>query len=167
MSTPQHSVTQRRQPPGIIVGLFVSIVVVFAISITFVFAQQWLPNSNRYLEFILVPGAILLTVLGAALVALAARASLARGLKVALVITGISALGIPLCAILHNVVYGLMILWLGDEYWERSAGGDEGVFFILALIVFPAALLVGAVISTVLLWRSGRGASADASRTRL
>jgi len=156
MSALQHPVTGWGKPSGIIVGVFSCTVAVFLISAAFIFAQQWIPNSNQYFAFILLPAAGLLTILGAVLVVLAARARLARGLKTALVVTGSSAIGIPLCAILHNVVYGLMILIFGDGFWERSNAGDEGFFFILALIVLPVVLLVSAAISAVLLVRAGK-----------
>jgi hypothetical protein len=156
MPATQSAVPSQGQSRGALVGVFIATVAVFLISIAFIFAQDWIPNSNRYFEFILLPAAGLLTILGAALVVLAARSRLAHGLKAALVITGSSALGIPLCAILHNVVYGLMILVFGEGFWERSNAGDEGFFFILALIVLPIVLLVSAAISAVLLLRAGK-----------
>jgi hypothetical protein len=156
MPAARSAVPAQGQPRGALVGVFIATVAVFLISIAFIFAQDWIPNSNRYFEFILLPAAGLLTILGAVLVVLAARARLARGLKTALVLTGSSALGIPLCAILHNVVYGLMILIFGEGFWERSNAGDEGFFFILALIVLPIVLLVSAAFCTVLLLRASR-----------
>ena len=65
---------------------------------------------------------------------------------------GASAAGIPICAILHNLVYGLLIAWFGKGFWERHVpGGDEPVFFVLALLVCPALFLLGTVGSIVLL----------------
>lgn len=62
--------------------------------------------------------------------------------------TGISAALIPICAILHNVVYGLCMMWFGRDFWK---GGDEAVFFILAIFVFPAMFVLGTTGSIVLL----------------
>ena len=88
-------------------------------------------------------------VLGLVLVVLTARRSEARTRKVFFILTGASAAGIPICAILHNLVYGLFILWFGKGFW--GPGGDEPVFFILGVLVCPALVLVGAVGSGVLL----------------
>lgn len=57
--------------------------------------------------------------------------------------TGASALGIPVFAILHNLVYGVLIKLFGDNFWGE--GGDEPVFFLLATIVSPVVFLVGIV----------------------
>jgi len=159
MAAAQDPVSERGKPPGSILGVFIGTVAVFLLLIAFIFAQEWIPNSNTYFEYIFFPGIAALTILGVVLVILAARAKLGRGLKLALTLTGVAAIGMPASAILHNVVYGLLILWFGQDFWGGSAGGDEGFFFILALIVFPAVLIVSAVISIVLFLRACRSAS--------
>lgn len=58
-----------------------------------------------------------------------------------------SAIGFLVFAILHNVVYALGIVWFGDDFW---AAGDESVLFIIALIVCPLGLLVGATGTLIL-----------------
>ena len=58
-----------------------------------------------------------------------------------------SAIGIPIFAILHNVVYGIGILMLGDNCWEA---GDEAVIFMIALFVCPIGIVVGVVGSRIL-----------------
>lgn len=137
--------------------VFSATVTAFALLIAFVLMQDWIPRSNIYFEYIFLPGIVILAVLGLALVILARRARLQRGLKAALILTGISAIGMPACAVLHNLVYALMILWRGEGFWEQYQGGDEGFLFILALVVFPLVLVVSAVVSTVLFLRGRRG----------
>jgi len=51
---------------------------------------------------------------------------------------------------LHNLFYGLFIVWFGADFWERTGLVDEPFFFILALIVCPIAFLVGVIGSIVL-----------------
>ena len=68
-------------------------------------------------------------------------------------LTGASAIGIPVSILLHNLVYGLFIHFFGAEFWN---GGDEPVFFIMATLVCPVAFLVGAVGSIVLAIRRNR-----------
>ncbi len=53
-----------------------------------------------------------------------------------------SAIGFPVFAIMHNVVYGLGIVWFGDDFW---AAGDESVLIIIALYVCPLGLLVALI----------------------
>ena len=99
--------------------------------------------------FVMAGLGIAFGVLGLVLVVLTARRSEARIRKVFFMLAGASAAGIPICVILHNLVYGLFILWFGKDFWGR--GGDEPVFFILGVLVCPALFLVGAVGSGVLL----------------
>jgi hypothetical protein len=58
------------------------------------------------------------------------------------ILTGASAVCIPIFAILHNVVYGLFF---------HGKDGDEAVFFILAVLVCPALFVLGMLGSLVLL----------------
>ena len=69
-------------------------------------------------------------------------------LKAFLLLTGASAVGLPVFAVLHNLVYALFILWFGENFWGNM--GDEPVFFILAVIVCPIAFLAG-VVGTIVL----------------
>jgi hypothetical protein len=86
--------------------------------------------------------------LGVTLLVLAARAKLKKMLKAFLLLTGASAVGLPVFAVLHNAVYALFIYFFGQGFWGGI--GDEPVFFILAVIVSPIAFLVGAIGSIVL-----------------
>lgn len=142
---------------GLILGVFLATVVVFLLLIAFIFTQQWIPSSNMYFEYVFFPGIAALSILGIALIILAARTKLQRGLRLALMLTGISAVGMPASAILHNLVYGLFIILFGGEFWERFNGGDEAFFFILALFAFPAVLVISAIVAAVLFRRATRG----------
>ncbi len=94
--------------------------------------------------------AITFGVLGLVLVVLTARLRESRIQKLFFIFVGASAAGIPIFVILHNLVYGLFIALFGENFWERhSTGGDESVFFILALLVCPALFLTGTVGSIV------------------
>jgi hypothetical protein len=86
--------------------------------------------------------------LGVTLLVLAARAKLSKMLKAFLLLTGASAVGLPVFAVLHNLVYALFVYFFGQGFWGGI--GDEPIFFILAVIVSPIAFLVGAIGSIVL-----------------
>ncbi|MCX5633589.1 MAG: hypothetical protein NTW93_07960 [Phycisphaerae bacterium] len=62
------------------------------------------------------------------------------------ILTGASAVCIPIFVILHNLVYGLFF---------HGKDGDEAVFFILAVLVCPALFLLG-VLGSIVLLISGR-----------
>ena len=69
-------------------------------------------------------------------------------LRIFLLVTGIS-LGVFIISVfLHNVIYGLFILWFGEGFWERIGIGDEPVFFIISLlsVVSFAVGLIGSLV---------------------
>ena len=71
-------------------------------------------------------------------------------MKKFLLLTGASAVGIPVGAVLHNAIYGLFIYFFGKYFWERIGLSDEPVFFVMATIICPIAFLAGAIGSIVL-----------------
>lgn len=73
-----------------------------------------------------------------------------------LLMVGVGAVGILVSVVLHNLVYGLMIVVFGSGIWEKWGTNDESVFFILGLVVFPLMLVVGIIGSGVEWWRQGR-----------
>ena len=75
-------------------------------------------------------------------------------------LTGASAIGIPVSIFLHNAIYGLFIYWFGAEFWN---GGDEPFFFIMAIFVCPTGFLVGAIGSIVLAVKKSRGTRQSSS----
>lgn len=95
--------------------------------------------------------AIIFGLLGLVLAVLTLRLQEPRLRRVFFLVTGISAAGIPISVVLHNLVYALCIVCFGEKFWGES---DEPFFFILAIIVCPALFVIGAVGSTVLLVRS-------------
>lgn len=92
--------------------------------------------------------AIIFGLMGLVLVMLTLRLEEPWIQRVFFAVTGISAAAIPISVVLHNLVYALGILFFGEGFWS---GSDEPFFFILAIIVFPALFVIGAVGSAVLL----------------
>jgi len=107
------------------------------------------------LLFIAISGAVF-ALLGAALIFLTVKEKVGGLFKKFLLLTGASAVGIPLSIFLHNAIYGLFILWFGADFWDRIGLGDEPVFFIMAIIVCPIGFLVGVVGSIVLTIKRSR-----------
>ena len=102
--------------------------------------------------FVIAALATVFGLLGVVLALLTARLTETRTQKTLFVLTGVSAAGIPVCVILHNLVYGLFIAWFGKGFW--GPGGDEPVFFVLAIFVCPALFLISAVASGILLLKA-------------
>ena len=124
-----------------LVGVFIVIAGVFAIPAV----RELLMG----LLFIAISGAVF-ALLGVALIFLTVKEKVGGMLKKFLILTGASAAGISVSVFLHNAIYGLLIHWFGADFWDRIGPGDEPFFFIMAIIVCPAAFLVGTVGSIVL-----------------
>jgi len=86
--------------------------------------------------------------LGITLLVLTVRAKLGGMLKKFFLLSGASAVGLPVFAVLHNAVYALFIYFFGEGFWGGM--GDEPFFFILATMVCPLGFLTGAIGSIVL-----------------
>ena len=107
-------------------------------------------NFIPYLGFISgLFSMISLSVLGIALIVLAKMAEITKISKAFFILTGASAIGIGLGVLLHNIVCVILIKMLGENAWTNMS--DEPVFFILATIICPIALLVGVIGVIVLL----------------
>jgi len=128
----------------VLVGVFV-IVVAAMVSASFAQEAECLFTG---VWFFITAGALFL-LLGVALLVLAVKGKPRSLLKKFLILTGAAAAGIPVSAVLHNVIYGLFIHFFGEGFWDRSGLGDEPFFFILAIIVCPIAFLVGVAGSVI------------------
>ena len=105
--------------------------------------------------FLVTSGAVLSS-LGGALIYATLKEQMAGMLKKFLILTGASAVGIPISVVLHNTIYGLLIYWFGADFWERIGLEDEPFFFILAIIVCPIGFLAGTVGSIVQFVKNAR-----------
>jgi hypothetical protein len=92
-----------------------------------------------------VPFKAVLSILGIVLIVLAAKAKFTKIAKIFFILTGASALGMVLSMLLGDLVFAL---WLKDL--EKVFAMNLS-FYILATIVCPLALLVGAIGSIVLI----------------
>jgi hypothetical protein len=86
--------------------------------------------------------------LGVTLVILTVKAKIGGMLNNFLLLTGASALGLPVFGILHNVVSALL-------------NTEEPAFFIIAIIVSPIGFLTGAIGSIVLAIKMDRRPGSD------
>jgi hypothetical protein len=126
-------------------SIFWALIVVFLVLITSIPTQIF--SRSLFLWVLSIFGGAFL-LLGVALIVLTVKRKVDGMPKKFSLLTGASAVGLPVFAVLHNLVYGLFIMWFGEDFW--GAGGDEPVFFILATMVCPIAFLVG-VVGTIVL----------------
>ena len=128
-------------------SIFWALVGVFVVIASIFFIPAFIPafRGSIFLWFIAISGAVF-TLLGVALIFLTVKEKVGGTLKKFLILTGASAIGIPVSIFLHNAIYGLFIYWFGAEFWN---GGDEPFFFIMAIFVCPTGFLVGAIGSIV------------------
>lgn len=134
--------------------------VTFALFLTIAAGMYF--NYIPYIGFISgLLSIIVLAVFGIVLIVLAKMAEITKISKAFFILTGASALGMGLGVLLHNLVYAVLIKILGESAWAGT--GDEPVFFILATIICPLALIVGVIGIIVLLIkrkvRTGRNLS--------
>jgi len=137
-----------------LVGVFVVVASIFLI--------QAFRDLLMGFPFLITSGVVFF-LLGVALIFFTVKEKVGGMLKKFLLLTGASAAGIFVSVLLHNAVYGLFIYWFGADFWDRIGVGDEPVFFIIAIIVCPAAFLVGTVGSIVLAVKRSRGARQSSS----
>jgi len=130
-----------------LVGVFVVITSVFSI-----------PAFRELLVgfiFLIISGAAFFS-LGVALIVLTVKEKVGGMSKKFLILTGASAVGLPVFILLHNALYGLFIYWFGEGFWDRVGLGDEPFFFFMAILVCPIGFLVGVVGSIVLAIKNKR-----------
>ncbi|MFH1290562.1 MAG: hypothetical protein ABIH92_04080 [Nanoarchaeota archaeon] len=130
--------------------VFYSLIIIFVLLVLY-FAIPFAHEIKRALFPAVAVLGFLFFLLGGALVYFTFKSKVKGKLKVFLLLTGFYAVGVLVCVLLHNFVYGLMIYLFGEGIWGE--GGDEALFFILALIVCPIVFLVGMIGSLVVLRR--------------
>ncbi len=127
-----------------LVGLFVIMAIVIVVG-----NKIQLPRGV-FVSFLFGGGTALL-VLGITLIILTLKGGIGGKLKKFLILTGVSVAGFFVSVLLHNFIYGLFIHFFGKDFWNRiGTGGDEPVFFILAIVVCPIGFLIGTIGSAVL-----------------
>ena len=129
-------------------SIFWALVAVFILVLGAIFVPALNEQSAKVAPFGLIFLGVAFLGLGVTLIVLTVKQKVEGKLKKFLLLTGASATGLPVFAILSNVFYALLIYFFGEDVW--GSVGDEPFFFILATVVCPIAFLVG-VIGTVVL----------------
>lgn len=152
--------------PGVrltILILFWALVAVFAFAMLTMLAPDLRDVIPEVPPDLMLWQGVLLFGLGIALSMYALRSPVERLLKRFLLLTGASAAGIVLGAVLHNLLYALAMLAEDVRILAWLLNVLEVAFFLAAVIVCPIAFVIGAAGVIVLLVR-GRHAPGDPSR---
>ena len=119
-------------------SVFWALVGVFVIVVSMILIQ---PAMRLLMPFGFLSAIVVFVLLGVVLLFLTVKTKVGGILKKFLLLTGASAVGLPVFTLLHNVVSYLFNI-------------EEPVFFIMALFVCPTGFLVGAVGTIVLAIKS-------------
>ena len=130
--------------------IFIALVMAFVFLMGVMFSMGEIEGFKDYARISFFTAGVIFLVLAIALVVLTFKSELKGKLKKFLLITGFSAIGMPIFSVLHNLVYGLFIVIFGEDFWETNGMPDEPLFFILAVIVCPIAFIVGMIGSIIL-----------------
>ena len=128
-------------------SLFIILVALAALVIFLMFSDNMgiLAGVSIFVPWVMLT----LAVLG--LVLMVYKAKLSGKVMIFLLLAGCAAAGFLVGVLLHNLFYALASM-TASAFLGGLLGFLEGIFFILAVLVCPLALLVGAL-GTLILWR--------------
>jgi hypothetical protein len=99
---------------------------------------------------------IIFSLLGAALIFLAAKSKIRGKHRKLLILTGVSAAGFFVSIVLHNLLYALAIVASHIVVLKYIFEFLHAAFFILAILVCPLGFLIGATGSTIIFIKKKR-----------
>jgi hypothetical protein len=128
-------------------SLFIILVVLAALVVFLIFSGDMgiLAGANIFILW------GMLTLAGLGLVLMVYNAKLSGKVKIFLLTCGYAAAGFLAGVLLHNLFYALASM-TASAFLGGLLAFLEGAFFILAVLVCPLALLVGAL-GTLVLWK--------------
>jgi hypothetical protein len=133
-----------------IIFYLLAAVFVFAISIIFI------PAFRGFLSgiFMIISG-VILVILGSILIGLTLVQKVEGKLKKLLVLTGASAAGFFVFALLHNIFYALAQVTGHITILSYLMKAFEVIFFLIAIFACPIGFLVG-VVGTIIMFNKKR-----------
>jgi hypothetical protein len=131
---------------------FYLLVAVFVLAISIIF----IPAFRGFISgtFMIISG-VILVILGSVLIGLTLVQKVERKLKKFLMLTGASATGFFVFALLHNIFYGLEQVTSHITILSYLMKAFEVIFFLIAIFACPIGFLVG-VIGTIVMFNKKR-----------
>ena len=132
--------------------IFYLLVVVFVLAISIIF----IPAFRGFVSgaFMIISG-VILVILGSVLIGLTLIQKVEGKLKKFLILTGTSAAGFFIFALLHNIFYALAQVTGHIAILNYLMKAFEVIFFLVAIFACPIGFLVG-VIGTIIMFNKKR-----------
>jgi len=131
---------------------FYLLVTVFVLAISIIF----IPAFRGFISgtFMIISG-VILVILGSVLIGLTLVQKVEGKLKKLLILTGASAAGFFVFALLHNIFYGLEQVTSHITILSYLMKAFEVIFFLIAIFACPIGFLIG-VIGTIIMFNKKR-----------
>ena len=135
------------QKRNTLIIMFYLVIIVFVITV----GMLLIPGFRGYINtaFVIISG-IILVILGSALIGLTLVQKVEGKLKKFLILTGASAAGFFVFALLHNIFYGLEQVTGHITILSYLMKAFEVIFFLIAIFACPIGFLIGVIGSIVL-----------------
>ena len=140
------------QKESVLTLMFYTLVAVFVSAISIIF----IPAFRGFISgtFMIISG-VILVILGSVLIGLTLVQKVEGKLKKFLMLTGASAAGFFVFAILHNIFYGLEQITGHIDILSYLMKAFEVIFFLIAIFACPIGFLIG-VIGTIVMFNKKR-----------
>ena len=140
------------QKRNTLIIMFYLVIIVFVITV----GMLLIPGFRGYINtvFVIISG-IILVILGSVLIGLTLIQKVEGKLKKFLMLTGASAAGFFVFALLHNIFYGLEQVTGHITILSYLMKAFEVIFFLIAIFTCPIGFLVG-VIGTIVMFNKKR-----------
>jgi uncharacterized membrane protein YozB (DUF420 family) len=140
------------QKRNTLIIMFYLVIIVFVITVGMLF----IPGFRGYINsaFVIISG-IILVILGSVLIGLTLVQKVEKKLKKFLMLTGASAAGFFVFALLHNIFYGLEQITGHITILSYLIKAFEVIFFLIAIFACPIGFLIG-VIGTIVMFSKKR-----------
>ena len=140
------------QKRNTLIIMFYLVIIVFIITV----GMLLIPGFRGYINtaFVIISG-IILVILGSVLIGLTLVQKVEGKLKKFLMLTGASAAGFFVFALLHNIFYGLEQITGHITILSYLIKAFEVIFFLIAIFACPIGFLIG-VIGTIVMFSKKR-----------
>ena len=130
------------QKRNTLIIMFYLVIIVFVITV----GMLLIPGFRGYINtaFVIISG-IILVILGSALIGLTLVQKVEGKLKKFLILTGASAAGFFVFALLHNIFYGLEQVTGHITILSYLIKAFEVIFFLIAIFACPIGFLIGVI----------------------
>ena len=140
------------QKRNTLIIMFYLVIIVFVITVGMLLITGFRGYINTV--FVIISG-IILVILGSALIGLTLVQKVEGKLKKFLILTGASAAGFFVFALLHNIFYGLEQVTGHITILSYLIKAFEVIFFLIAIFACPIGFLIG-VIGTIVMFSKKR-----------